>query len=74
MLDSVQQLGLVVINLLIGWVNDHWMANAMHPAGYHAGLVVFTAIAILAVVCAFTLWRVENGPSSHGLETITTGR
>jgi MFS family permease len=72
MLDSVQQLGLVVINLLIGWANDHWLASATHAAGYHAGLLMFTAIAVLAVLCAFALWRVETGPSSHGLETITT--
>jgi MFS family permease len=72
MLDSVQQLGLVVINLLIGWANDHWLASTTHAAGYHAGMLMFTAIAVLAVLCAFALWRVETGPSSHGLETITT--
>jgi MFS family permease len=72
MLDSVQQLGLVVINLLIGWANDRWLASATNAAGYHAGLLMFTAIAVVAVLCAFALWRVETGPSSHGLETITT--
>jgi MFS family permease len=72
MLDTVQQLGLVVINLLIGWANDHWLASANNAAGYHAGLWVFTTIAVLAVLCAFALWRVETGPTSHGLETITT--
>lgn len=72
MLDSVQQLGLVVINLLIGWANDRWLASAKNAAGYHAGLLMFTAIAVLAIVCAFALWRVETGPSAHGLETITT--
>jgi MFS family permease len=72
MLDSVQQLGLVVINLLIGWANDRWLASAANAAGYHAGMWMFTGIAVLAVVCAFALWRVETGPSAHGLETITT--
>ncbi|HEV2288370.1 MAG TPA: MFS transporter [Candidatus Acidoferrales bacterium] len=72
MLDSVQQLGLVVINLLIGWANDHWLASAVNAAGYHAGLWMFTAIAVLAVFIAFALWRVETGPATHGLETITT--
>lgn len=72
MLDSVQQLGLVVINLLIGWANDHWLASAANAAGYHAGLWMFTAIAVAAVFIAFALWRVETGPSTHGLETITT--
>jgi len=72
MLDAVQQLGLVVINLLIGRVNDHWLASATNAAGYRAGLWIFTSIAVLAVLCAFALWRVETGPSSHGLETTTT--
>jgi|SRR5579875_115154 len=72
MLDSVQQLGLVVINLLIGWANDHWLASATNAAGYDAGLLMFTGIAVLAVVCGFALWRAETGPAAHGLETITT--
>jgi MFS family permease len=72
MLDTVQQIGLVVINLLIGWANDCFLASAAHPAGYHAGMWIFTAIALLSVLCSFALWRVEMGPHSHGLETITT--
>ena len=71
MLDSVQQLGLVIINLLIGWTNDHWLASAANAAGYRAGLCLFTGIAVLAVLIAYVLWRVESGRSSHGLETIT---
>lgn len=71
MLDSVQQLGLVIINLLIGRANDHWRASATNAAGYHAGLLIFTGIAVLAVIIAYALWRVETGPSAHGLETIT---
>lgn len=72
MLDSVQQLGLVVINLMIGWANDRWLASATNAAGYHAGMWMFTGIAVLAVVSSFALWRVETGPAAHGLETITT--
>lgn len=74
MLDSVQQLGLVIINLLIGRANDHWHASATNAAGYHAGLLTFTGIAVLAVVIAYALWRVETGPFAHGLETITVER
>ncbi|MDE3155309.1 MAG: MFS transporter [Acidobacteriota bacterium] len=72
MLDTIQQLGLVVINLLVGWANDRWLASATNAAGYHAGMWIFTAIAVLAVVCGYALWRVETGPHAHGLETITT--
>ena len=73
MLDTTQQIGLVVINLLIGWANDHWLASAANPGGYNASLWIFTAIAGLAVVCAMLLRRVETGPHAHGLETITAG-
>lgn len=72
MLDTVQQAGLVAINLLIGWANDHWLASAQNVAGYRAGLLMFTGIAVLAVLCAFALWKAETGPQAHGLETITT--
>ena len=72
MLDTVQQIGLVIINLGIGFTNDRWLASATNPAGYRASMWVFTGIAVLAVLCAVALWRVETGPRAHGLETITT--
>jgi len=74
MLDTIQQVGLVVINLLVGATNDRWLATAENPTGYHASMWVFTVIALLAVLCAFGLWRAETGPNAHGLETITTTR
>lgn len=74
MLDSVQQLGLVIINLLIGWANDRWLASAANPGGYGVGLCIFTGIALLAVGIAYMLWRSELRPSAHGLETITIDR
>jgi MFS family permease len=74
MLDTVQQIGLVAINLLIGWANDRWLASATNAAGYHASMWIFSAIAVMAVLCALALWRVETGPHAHGLETITTTR
>jgi MFS family permease len=72
MLDTVQQLGLIAINLLVGWANDHWLASATNAAGYHAGLWIFTGIALSTVLFAFALWRVETRSGNHGLETITT--
>jgi MFS family permease len=72
MLDAIQQLGLVVINLLIGWSNDHWLASAVNTAGYRPSMWIFTAVAVAGVLAAFALRRVETGPHAHGLETITT--
>jgi hypothetical protein len=74
MLDTIQQIGLVAINLMIGWANDRWSASSSNPAGYHASMWIFTGIAALAVVFALALWHVETGPNAHGLETITTKR
>lgn len=74
MLDAVQQLGLVVINLTIGWSNDHWLASAVNPAGYRPSMWIFSVIALAAVAFAYLLRRVETGPHARGLETITTER
>jgi MFS family permease len=74
MLDTIQQIGLVAINLMIGWANDRWLASSSNPAGYHASMWMFTGIAAFAVVFALALWRVETGPHAHGLETITAHR
>jgi MFS family permease len=72
MLDTVQQIGLVIINLGIGMTNDFWRASATNPGGYRASMWAFTGVAVLAVLCALALWRQETGPNAHGLETITT--
>jgi len=72
--DIVQQVGLVVVNLLIGWSNDRWLASATNPGGYRPGMWVFTVLALLAVSAAIALKRVESGPHAHGLETIRATR
>jgi MFS family permease len=72
--DAIQQIGLVLVNLLIGWSNDRWLASAANPAGYHPGMWMFTTLAVLGVLFAFVLRRVETGPRAHGLETITAQR
>lgn len=72
--DAIQQLGLVLMNLLIGWSNDHWLAGPANPAGYRPGMWIFTALALLAVCCAIALRRVETGPRAQGLETIRAHR
>jgi hypothetical protein len=72
--DAMQQLGLVAGNLLIGWSNDRSLASAANPAGYRPGLLMFTSFAVLAVLTAIALRRVETGPDAHGLETLTARR
>lgn len=71
LMDAIQQSGLVAMNLLIGWTNDHQRASAANPAGYFASMWMFSAVAVLSVLVALWLRRVETGPGGHGLETIT---
>jgi MFS family permease len=72
--DAIQQVGLVGMNLLIGWSNDRWLAGPTNPAGYRPGMWIFTTLALLAVCCALALRRVEAGPRAQGLETIRARR
>jgi hypothetical protein len=70
-MDAIQQLGLVLFNLAVGASNDHWGAGVANPAGYGPGMWIFSATTLAAVLLAFALRRIENGPRGHGLETFT---
>lgn len=69
-MDAVQQIGLVTFNLMIGWANDRWAASPANPAGYHAGMWMFSVVGVAAMLFAVWLRKVETGPRGHGLETI----
>ena len=72
LMTLLEQLGFFALNLLIGSANDHQHAGLGHLEGYRAGLLGFTALALTGVVFTVLLRNRERGPSSHGLETITT--
>lgn len=72
LLDAIQQAGMAGVNVMVGWSNDHWAASGANPAGYRPGMWIFTTFAVLAVMFAMLLRRVETGPRAHGLETITS--
>jgi MFS family permease len=67
-----QQLGVAAVPWLIGRANDTFGAGPSNPAGYNAMIWILTALASVGLLFAFLLWRIERGPSAHGLETITT--
>jgi MFS family permease len=71
LMTMIQNIGLAGFNLLIGWANDRWGASAAFPAGYRAGMWMFSVLGILGLLFAFLLRRQETGPHAHGLETIT---
>ncbi len=69
----VQQLGVMGVPLVIGFLNDHYQASAENPAGHTPGMWAFSILGFLALFFAIMLRREETGPNAHGLETITAG-
>jgi MFS family permease len=72
LMTMIQNIGMFVFNLLIGWANDHTHAGAANPDGYRLGMWIFSTLGIFAMTFAFLLRQRERGPNGHGLETITT--
>jgi MFS family permease len=71
LMTMIQNIGLFVFNLLIGWANDVSGASAANPGGYALGMWIFSCFGFFALFFAFMLRRRETGPHAHGLETIT---
>jgi MFS family permease len=67
----VQQIGVMTLPLVIGFLNDRFQASADNPAGHIPGMWAFTVLGFLALFFAILLRRSETGPGAHGLETIT---
>jgi hypothetical protein len=66
----IEQLGFFAMNLLIGAANDSQNAGLGHLDGYRLGLLIFSGLALAGVILTVLLRRREQGPQSHGLETI----
>jgi hypothetical protein len=67
----VQQIGVMGMPMVIGFLNDHYQASAENPAGHNPGMWAFSILGFLALFFAVMLRREETGPNAHGLETIT---
>jgi MFS family permease len=67
----IQQIGVMLMPLVIGFLNDHYQASAENPAGHTPGMWAFSILGFLALFFAVMLRREETGPNAHGLETIT---
>ncbi len=66
-----QQLGWAVVPLVVGLLNDRFLAGPAHPGGYAPGMWFYTALSLLGLWFAYLLWRTESGPGGHGLERLT---
>ncbi len=72
LMTMIQNIGLFLFNLMIGWANDYGHAGADNPNGYSLGMWIFSILGFLGLLFAFLLRQRELGPHGHGLETITT--
>lgn len=68
LMTVIQQIGMALFPLIIGWANDFSGASAKNPAGYHLGMWIFSILGILGLIFAYLLRKSETGPNGHGLE------
>jgi hypothetical protein len=73
LMTMCQNIGMALFNFSIGWANDFARAGSDNPGGYALGMWLFSTLGFLALYFAIRLNRVEAGPNSHGLDTITVG-
>jgi len=60
LMTMVQNIGLFVFNILIGWANDFAGASAENPGGYTLGMWIFTSLGFFGLLFAFLLRRREK--------------
>jgi MFS family permease len=70
LMTMLQNVGLAVVNVAAGWLNDWAGAGAANPAGYRPMLLLFTALSVAGLIFSLLLRRREAGPHGHGLETV----
>ena len=64
-----QQVGWAGMSWGLGVVKDASHASAQNPAGWTPVLAMLGGLAMVGFVFSFLLWRSEQGPKAHGLET-----
>jgi MFS family permease len=70
LMTMLQNVGLTVVNLAAGALNDSAHASAANPAGYTPMLWMFAALSLAGLVFSALLRGRETGPHGHGLETV----
>jgi hypothetical protein len=69
-MTMIQNVGLTVVNLAAGALNDWGHAGAGNPDGYQPMLWMFTALSVAGLIFSALLRQREVGPRGHGLETV----
>lgn len=72
LMTFIQQIGMMIFPLIIGWANDTAGASAANPSGYNLGMWIFSILGILGLIFALLLRKAETGPQGHGLEKPAT--
>lgn len=70
LMTMIQNIGLAVFNLLIGWANDYAGASSTNPEGYNLGMWIFSSLGLSALLFAYLLRYSETKGNGHGLESI----
>jgi MFS family permease len=70
LMTMLQNIGLMVVNLLAGVLNDMNAAGAENPGGYRPMLWLFFALGLFGFLFAAVLRARETSPEGHGLESI----
>ncbi|RUO29283.1 MFS transporter [Aliidiomarina sedimenti] len=65
-----QQLGWAVVPLIVGALNDRFLAGAENPSGYAPGMWFYTGLAATGLWFAYKLWHSERGLNGHDLESM----
>jgi len=73
LMTMLQNIGLMLINLLAGALNDASAAGASNPAGYRPMLWLFFGLSLFGFLFAAALRSRETSTQGHGLETIRAG-
>ena len=61
LMSILQELGMAVCNLAVGWLNDWGHAGLGHPAGYLPMLWFFGVLSFLGFALIAALWVRERG-------------
>ena len=68
LMTVIQQIGMMLFPLIIGWANDYSGASAANPGGYNLGMWIFSILGISGLIFSYLLRKSETGPGGHGLE------
>jgi len=68
LMTMIQNIGLFGFNIVIGWANDHSLASAANPSGYHLGMWIFSSLGFFGFFFALMLRINEKGANGYGLE------